>query len=125
MDNFKKYIASSNQVAMQKITKAGFVYSTATTDFSVESAKIVAQGGTVDGFADSPVSHILDADGYYTFNCMVTGITEDELDNGLTVYAYICVEDTWYFFPIEMTTEFGEIYDTYYVMAAEQYGWVI
>ena len=123
--DFKKYIASSNQVAMQKITKAGFVYSTATTDFSVESAKIVAQGGTVDGFADSPVSHILDADGYYTFNCMVTGITEDELDNGLTVYAYICVEDTWYFFPIEMTTEFGEIYDTYYVMAAEQYGWVI
>ncbi len=121
--DFKKYIATSNWAAMQKITKAGFVYSTVATDFDVESAKTVAQGGTVDGFVDSPVSHILDADGYYTFNCMVTGITENELDNGLTVYAYICVEDTWYFFPVEATAEFGELYDTYYEMAAERYGW--
>lgn len=121
--DFKKYIASSNQAAMQKITKVGFVYSTMATDFDVENAKIVAQGGTADGFVDSPISHILDADGYYTFNCMVTGITEDELDNGLTVYAYICVENTWYFFPIEATAEFGELYDTYYPIAAKEYGW--
>lgn len=123
--DFKKYIATNNWTAMQKISKAGFVYSTIATDFDVESAKIVAQGGTVDGFIDSPVSHILDADGYYTFNCMVTGITEDELDNGLIVYAYICVEDVWYFFPVEATAEFGDLYDAYYTMAAEQYGWEI
>ena len=121
--DFNKYIATSNWEAMQKIQKAGFVYSTVTTDFDIESAKIVAQGGAVDGFVDSPVSHILDADGYYTFSCMVTGVTEEEIDNGLTVYAYICVEDIWYFYPIEMSTEFGDLYDVYYPKAAEQYGW--
>ena len=57
------------------------------------------------------------------FTCLVTGIPEEELDNGLTAYAYICVDDTWYFFPVEVTVEFSEMYSTYYPIAAEQYGW--
>ena len=38
------------------------------------SFSTVAQGGTADGFVDKPVSYIQDADGYYMFTCLVTGI---------------------------------------------------
>ncbi len=121
--DFQKYIAGSNENATEKISKVGFVYSTAETEFNIDIAKTVAQGGTADGFVDKPISYIQDADGYYMFTCLVTGIPEDELDNGLTAYAYICVDDVWYFFPVEVTAEFGEMYNTYYPIAAEQYGW--
>ncbi len=123
--DFNKYIAGSNENATEKISKVGFVYSTAETEFNIDVAKTVAQGGTADGFVDKPISYIQDADGYYMFTCLVTGIPEDELDNGLTAYAYICIEDTWYFFPVEVTAEFGEMYNTYYPIAAEEYGWEV
>ena len=121
--DFKKYIADTTEEARSKITKVGFVYSRATTEFNIESAKIVAQGGVAEGFTDVPVSFVKDADGYYMFTCLVTGIPEEDIDNGLTTFAYICVKDTWYFFPIEVTAEFSEIYSKYYPIAAEQYGW--
>lgn len=121
--DFKKYIADTNEEAIEKISKVGFVYSTSETEFDIESAKTVAQGGTVEGFTNAPVSYIQDADGYYVFTCIVTGITEEYLDNGITTYAYICIEDTWYFFPVEVTAEFGELFGKYYPLAAEKYGW--
>ena len=121
--DFKKYIADTTEEARTKITKVGFVYSRATTEFNIESAKTVAQGGTVTGFVDAPISFIQDADGYYMFTCMVTGVTEEDIDNGLTTYAYICVEGTWYFFPVETTAEFSDLYCNYYPLAAEKYGW--
>ncbi len=123
--DFNKYIAGSNENATEKISKVGFVYAQAKNGFDINIAKTVAQGGKVDGFIDAPVSYIQDADGYYMFTCLVTGIPEDELDNGLTAYAYICVDGTWYFFPVEVTAEFGEMYSTYYPLAAEQYGWEV
>ncbi len=123
--DFQKYIADSNEDAINKISKVGFVYAQAKNGFDINVAKTVAQGGKTDGFVDAPVSYIQDADGYYMFTCLVTGIPEDELDNGLTAYAYICVENVWYFFPVEVTAEFGELYNTYYPIAAEQYGWNI
>ena len=121
--DFKKYIADTIEEGKSKITKVGFVYSRATTEFDVDSAKTVAQGGTVEGFTNAPVSYIQDADGYYMFTCLVTGITEEDIDNGLTTYAYICVEGTWYFFPVEVTAEFSELFGNYYPLAAEKYGW--
>lgn len=123
--DFNKYIAGSNEDAAYKISKVGFVYAKATTEFNIDVAKTVAQGGKADGFVDAPVSYIQDADGYYMFTCLVTGIPEEDVDNGLTAYAYICVEDVWYFFPVEVTAEFGELYNTYYPIAAEQYGWEV
>ena len=121
--DFHKYIAESNEEASEKISKVGFVYSKATTEFNIDVAKTVAQGGTAEGFVDKPISYIQDADGYYMFTCFVTGIPEEDLDNGLTAYAYICVDDMWYFFPVEVTAEFSEMYGKYYPVAAEQYGW--
>ena len=123
--DFRKYIADSNEDAVNKISKVGFVYSTADTEFNIDVAKAVAQGGKADGFVDAPVSYIQDADGYYMFTCLVTGIPEEELDNGLIAYAYICLDDIWYFFPVEVTAEFGELYNTYYPIAAEEYGWEV
>lgn len=121
--DFAKYIAGSNNEAARKITKIGFVYSTTATEFDIESAKLVAQGQKVSGFIDAPVKYVQDADGYYMFTCLVTGISENDLSNGLINYAYVCVNDIWYFFPIETTTEFEDLYDTYYPLAVEQYGW--
>lgn len=121
--DFKKYIADTNEEAVEKISKVGFVYSTTETEFNIDSAKTVAKGGSVDGFTDAPVSYIQDADGYYMFTCMVTGITEEYLANGITTYAYICIEETWYFFPVEVSAEFSELFGKYYPLAAEQYGW--
>lgn len=121
--DFQKYIAESNEDAINKISKVGFVYAQAKNGFDINIAKTVAQGGKTDGFVDAPVSYIQDADGYYMFTCLVTGIPEEELDNGLIAYAYICLDDTWYFFPVEVTAEFGELYSKYYPIAAEQYGW--
>ncbi len=123
--DFNKYIADSNENAINKISKVGFVYSTAETEFNIDIARTVAQGGKAEGFVDKPISYIQDADGYYMFTCLVTGIPEDELDNGLTAYAYICVDNVWYFFPVEVTAEFGEMYNTYYPIAAEEYGWEV
>ncbi len=123
--DFQKYIAGSNEEAINKISKVGFVYAKATTEFDINIAKTVAQGGKVDGFIDKPISYIQDSDGYYMFTCLVTGIPEEDVDNGLTAYAYICVEDVWYFFPVEVTAEFAEMYNTYYPIAAEQYGWEV
>ena len=123
--DFNKYIAESNEDAINKISKVGFVYAQVKNGFDINIAKTVAQGGKADGFVDAPVSYIQDADGYYMFTCLVTGIPEEELDNGLIAYAYICLDDTWYFFPVEVTAEFGEMYSTYYPIAAEQYGWEV
>lgn len=123
--DFQKYIAESNEDAINKISKVGFVYAQAKNGFDINVAKTVAQGGQADGFVDAPVSYIQDADGYYMFTCLVTGIPEEELDNGLIAYAYICLDDIWYFFPVEVTAEFGELYSTYYPIAAEQYGWEV
>ena len=123
--DFQKYIAESNEDAINKISKVGFVYAQAKNGFDINIAKTVAQGDQADGFIDKPINYIQDADGYYMFTCLVTGIPEDELDNGLIAYAYICLDDTWYFFPVEVTAEFGELYSKYYPIAAEQYGWKI
>lgn len=125
--DFKKYIAETNEEAIKKISKVGFVYTRASSaeQFDIEDAKTVAQGGALEGYADAPVSFIQDADGYYMFTCLVLNITEEYLDDGLIAYAYICVDDTWYFFPVEVTAEFGELYGTYYPMAADAYGWEI
>ena len=123
--DFNKYIAGSTEEATEKISKVGFVYAQAKNGFDINVAKTVAQGDKADGFVDAPVSYIQDADGYYMFTCLVTGIPEEELDNGLIAYAYICLDDTWYFFPVEVTAEFGEMYSTYYPIAAEQYGWEV
>ena len=121
--DFNKYIAESNEDAINKISKVGFVYAQVKNGFDINVAKTVAQGGQADGFIDAPVSYIQDAEGYYMFTCLVTGIPEEELDNGLTAYAYICIDNVWYFFPVEVTAEFSEMYNTYYPVAAEQYGW--
>ncbi|MBQ4644839.1 MAG: hypothetical protein IJB72_03700 [Clostridia bacterium] len=123
--DFNKYIAESNEDAINKISKVGFVYAQVKNGFDINVAKTVAQGGQADGFIDAPVSYIQDADGYYMFTCLVTGIPEEDVDNGLTAYAYICVDNVWYFFPVEVTAEFGEMYSTYYPIAAEQYGWEV
>lgn len=122
-EDFKIYIADTNDEAKLKISKVGFVYSRNATTFSTEDAKKVAQGETVSGYTDAPVNYIQDADGYYMFTCIVTGIPIENVGESVTAYAYICVNDEWYFFDAEVTADFNQLYSKNYPLAAEAYGW--
>ena len=123
-EDFAKYIAETNEEAVKKISKVGFVYSCNSTDFSITDAQRVAKGETVSGYKDAPVSYIQDADGYYMFTCIITDISKADADEeGFTAYAYICVGDKWYFYNAETTVVFKDLYEANYPKAAEEYGW--
>ena len=122
-EDFKTYIADTNDEAELIISKVGFVYSRNATTFSTEDAKKVAQGETVSGYTDAPVSYIKDAEGYYMFTCIVTNIPIKDVGESVTAYAYICANDEWYFFDAEVTADFNSLHSTYYPQAAEKYGW--
>lgn len=121
--DFAKYIAETNEEAVKNISKVGFVYACSSTDFSIADAQKVAKGETVSGYTDAPVSYIQDADGYYMFTCIITDIPAADVEKGVTAYAYICVEDKWYFYNAETTVNFKELYEANYFKAAEEYGW--
>lgn len=122
-EDFAKYIAETNEEAITKISKAGFVYAPNSTKFSIEDAQRVAKGETVSGYTDAPVSYIQDADGYYMFTCIVKNIPIEDIEQGVTAYAYICVEDKWYFYNAETTVNFKDLYEANYNQAAYIYGW--
>ena len=122
-EDFKTYIADTNDEAELIISKVGFVYSRGSNHFSIEDAKKVAQGEHIDGYADAPVSYIQDANGYYMFTCLVVDIPMEDMKENLTAFAYISVDDKWYFFDAEVTANFNSLHSTYYPQAAEKYGW--
>ncbi len=122
-EDFKELVGETNAEAIENIDKIGFVYTINGENFSAESAKEVAQGGSVAGYVDAPVKSIQDSDGYYMFTCLVTGIPETDNNYVLTAYAYICVNGKWYVSEAPMDADFEVLYDTYYPVAAEKYGW--
>ena len=122
-EDFAKYIAETNEEAVKKITKVGFVYARDSINFSIDDAQKVAQGEAVNDYVDAPVNYIQDADGYYMFTCIIMDIPFEDVDKGFIAYAYICVEDKWYFYKAETTTYFKGLYDTWYPQAADAYGW--
>lgn len=124
-EDFNAYIADTNVEAELIISKAGFVYSRSSDKFSTEDAKKVAQGETIIGYTDAPVSYIQDADGYYMFTCIVTNIPIKDVEESVTAYAYICINDSWYFFDTKVTADFNQLYSKNYPLAAELYGWEI
>lgn len=124
-EDFKKYVGETNQEAIERIDKIGFVYSPFWTEFDEDLAEEVAKGAQIDGYIDVPVNHIYDADGYYMFSCVVSGIEEAEYsDADLTVYAYICVDGVWYFYPEKyVTPEFHLLVYDFYDYEGVKHGW--
>ena len=126
-EDFTAIIGTTNEEASMNIKNVGFVYSVNVDSFSTEDALTVAKGGEVTGYVDAPVKYIQDADGYYMFTCLVTGIPSTETERTLVSYAYICVEidgvETWYFMNTQTETDFASLYSTYYPAVAEKYGW--
>lgn len=53
----------------------------------------------------------------------IKDIPVKDTSQGVTAYAYICVEDKWYFYNAETTVNFKELYDANYLQAAYIYGW--
>lgn len=127
-EDFNALVGVTNEEAIENIDKVGFVYTVDGENFSTASAQAVAQGETVAGYVDAPVSYIQDADGYYMFTCLVTDIPSADVNNVLVSYAYICVEDEngnekWYFMETQAEADFNSLYTTYYPVACEKYGW--
>ncbi len=122
-EDFKTYIAATNDMAEQKISQAGFVYTRNSAEFSTELAQRSAKGEEIEGYVNKPVYYIQDADGYYMFACVITDIPAADKSQSISAYAYICVNGYWYFFEPQMTTDFEWLYDTYYPQAVEKYGW--
>lgn len=122
-EDFSEYIAATNEEAAAKITKAGFVFTLNTVEFSVSQAQKAARGEPVAGYTNAPVSYIQDAQGYYMFTCMVSGIPSAEKEQSLTAYAYICAGGNWYFFESPAEADFASLYSVNYPLAAEKYGW--
>lgn len=122
-EDFSEYIAATNEEAAAKITKAGFVFTLNTVEFSVSQAQKAARGEPVAGYTNAPVSYIQDAQGYYMFTCMVSGIPSAEKEQSLTAYAYICAGENWYFFESPAEADFASLYSVNYPLAAEKYGW--
>lgn len=121
--DFKKFVAGTNIEAEHTIQKVGFIYSSGSNLFSLEDAKKVAKGENIEGYIDVPVNYIQDADGYYMFSCRVLNIPESAIQDTVRTYAYICVNDTWYFLDSEIVVDFNEIYSKYYPIAAKEYNW--
>lgn len=106
-----------------KTAKVGFVFTIITVEFSVSQAQKAARGEPVAGYTNAPVSYIQDAQGYYMFTCMVSGIPSEEKEQSLTAYAYICTGGNWYFFESPAEADFASLYSVNYPLAAEKYGW--
>ena len=122
-EDFTELVGATNEEAVKNIEKVGFVYTVNGENFSATSAQAVAQGEKVAGYVDAPVSYIQEADGYYMFTCLVTGIPAMDKNCTLTAYAYICVNGKWYFSEAPMNADFNSLYETYYPVACEKYGW--
>ena len=122
-NDFTELVGTTTTEAINNIDKIGFVYTLDGENFSSTSAQAVAQGEKVSGYIDAPVSYVQDADGYYMFTCLVTGIPDIDKDYTLTAYAYICVNGKWYFSEAPMNADFNSLYSTYYPKACEKYGW--
>lgn len=121
--DFTELVGPTNAEAVKNIDKVGFVYTVNGESFSAKTAQAVAQGEQIAGYVDKPVSYIQDADGYYMFTCLVKGIPETDKNYTLTAYAYICVNGKWYFSEAPMNADFNSLYETYYPVACEKYGW--
>ncbi len=121
--DFKEYIADTNDEAKKKISQVGFVFTTDKIDFDLDLAQRVAKGENISGYTNKPINYIQDANGYYMFTCLVTNIPVADKKQRLISYAYICVDGQWYFYDTEVMTDFEKLYDTYYPLAVQNYGW--
>ncbi len=122
-EDFAKFVGVTNDEAIENIDKIGFVYTVNGESFSKESAQAVAQGENIAGYVNAPVKYVQDAGEYYMFTCLVTGIPEHDRNYVLTAYAYICIDGEWYFSEEPMNADFSSLYEMYYPIAAEKYGW--
>lgn len=127
-EDFTELVGATNEDASRNIKKVGFVYSISPETFSIDDAQRVAKGETISCYTDSPVKYVQDADGYYMFTCLVTDIPSTDNAYTLVSYAYICAEDAdgnekWYFMETQAEADFISLYDTYYPVACEKYGW--
>ena len=50
-------------------------------------------------------------------------LTAKDIQQSVTAYAYICVEDKWYFYNAETMVIFNDLYEANYPQAAVTYGW--
>lgn len=106
--------------AKAKITDFGFVYAAKSNvaDFSVDTAKAVAEGGSAENYVKKSVTYMQHAgDGAdYIFTCLIENI--DDIDetkaDGVNCLAYVCFDGTYYYFDAAASVDFGALYNTHF-----------
>ncbi len=114
-EDFEAICEFNAETKATNIEKVGFVYAKESVGLTLENAAKVIGGEAVDGYVDSPVSHIQKKDGEYIWTCLIkyqenVGMYEDAVDS----VGYIVVDGETYFFDEVSSTDFSDLYDTWY-----------
>lgn len=93
------------------IEKVGFVYADSSVGLTLDNAAKVIGGTAVDGYVDVPVEHIQKTTTEYVWTCL---ITDAAYADAVDAVGYIVVDGTTYYFDAISSTDFGDLYDTWY-----------
>lgn len=106
--------------AKAKITDFGFVYAAKSNvaDFSVDTAKAVAEGGSAENYVKKSVTYMQHTgDGAdYVFTCLITDIADTDANkaDGVNCLAFVCFDGTYYYFDAAASVSYGDLYTTHF-----------
>lgn len=114
-DNFNATFESEDN-AKAKITDLGFVYAAKSNvdSFDVETAKVVAQGGSADNYVKKSVTYMQNTGDEYIFTCLIESIPDASKTDGVTCLAFVEYDGQFYFFDAAVTVEYNDLYSTWF-----------
>lgn len=114
-EDFEAIVDFNYETKETNIEKVGFVYADSSVGMTLENAAKVIGGTAVAGYVDVPVEHIQKkADGYY-WTCLLEYVEDIFMyEDAVDAVGYIVVDGETYFFDEVSSTDFSDLYDTWY-----------
>ena len=104
-------ICGDDATAKNAIESVGFVYADSSVGLTVADAKAAATGASVDGAVVVEVEHIQKTGTEYVWTCL---LTDADKADAVDAVGYITVGGTTYLFDAVSSTNFNELYTTWY-----------
>ena len=104
-------ICGDDATAVNAIESVGFVYADSSVGLTVADAKAAATGASVDGAVVVEVEHIQKTGTEYVWTCL---LTDADKADAVDAVGYITVGGKTYLFDAVSSTDFGDLYDTWY-----------
>ena len=104
-------ICGDDATAKAAISKVGFVYADSSVGMTLEDAAKVIGGTAVAGCVDVPVEHIQKTGTEYVWTCL---LEDADKADAVDAVGYIVVAGETYYFDAVSSTDFGDLYDTWY-----------